>query len=95
MCRQGGARAGQHGLPELVHQVPPEKEAAGDPQDSAEHTYHGTFAEHPADQPDRSGTHRPDGPHHRSTVLNGEQDRIQGDEETDQDPGHQVQVEAL
>ena len=38
----------QHSLPELIHQVPPEQEAAGDPQESAEHTYHGTFAEHPA-----------------------------------------------
>ena len=86
---------GQHGLPEPVHQICPEQEAAGHPQQSPENTHHGALAQHPAEQPDRLCADGADGPHHRPPVLDGQQDGVHGDEQADQDAGHHSQVETL
>src|ERR1700729_3409300 len=57
--------------------------------------HHSALAEHPAEQPDRPRADRADGPHHRSPVLDGQQDCVHCDEEADQDAGQNSQVEAL
>ena len=67
----------------------------GTPNSPPRTTHHGALAEHPAEQPDRLGADRADGPHHRPPVLDGQQDGVHGNEQADQDAGQNGQVETL
>ncbi len=89
------ARPGQHGPAEVVHEIFAEQETAWHAQQSTEETHHGAFAEHPAEQADRFGADRADGPHHRSPVFDGQQDGVHGDEDADDDACQRGEVETL
>ncbi len=81
--------------PNLSTRYVAEQETAWHAQQSTEETHHGAFAEHPAEQADRFGADRADGPHHRSPVLDGQQDSVHGDEDADDDAGQRGEVETL
>ena len=81
--------------PNLSTRYVPNRKPLGTPNNPPRRPTAAPFTEHPAEQPDRLCADRADGSHHRPPVLHGQQDRVHGDEDADEDAGQRGQVEIL